>query len=124
MRLFTVLIGSVLLWSCGGKHRDDTKLLPKEKMQAVMWDILQANSYTQLFVRKDSILNPSVENMKLQQKIFEIHNVTRERFFNSYDYYATKPELMKGLIDSAIALGEREKIRMYEKRDTLPGKSR
>jgi hypothetical protein len=89
-------------------------ILGKEKMQAVMWDIIGANSFTEQFIKRDSLKNAVVENMKMQQKIFSMHNITKEDFYKSYNYYCSQPDLMRTLLDSIVARGERDRIKMIE----------
>ncbi len=111
----------VILLVCsiaGCNSRDDVSssdILSKEKMQVVMRDIIQASSFTEQFIKKDTLKNANVENMKMQQRIFLLHHISKEAFYKSYNFYSTQPELMKPLLDSIIAMGERERIDVLEK---------
>ena len=109
------LIISIVLFciiGCSGKGGKFSGMLGKEKMQAVMWDIIGADVFTEQFVKKDSLKNASVENMRLQNKIFEFHHVTRADYYKSYDYYVAHTDLMRGILDSMTAKGERDRTRM------------
>ncbi len=113
MRLLIVII--LVSWmapGCNTREGLPSGILKKEKMQAVFWDVIQAESYTTLFIKKDSLKNTNLENAKLQQHIFAIHNISKEIFYNSYDYYAAHIELMRTLLDSITARGEREKYKI------------
>ncbi len=114
MKLLIALISIVVLTGCGNKDKAPAGVLNKEKMTVVMWDLLEANSYTQQYLRRDTLKNSSIENMKMQQQIFNLHKVTKEDFYRSYDYYSTQPDQMKTLLDSIVSLGERNKIKMIE----------
>lgn len=113
-RLVVILLACSLI---GCKSNDDVSssgIINKEKMQDVMKDIIQANSFTEQFVRKDTLKNANIENMKMQQRIFLLHHVTKEEFYKSYNFYASQPELMKPIVDSIIALWESKRITMLE----------
>ena len=79
-----------------------------------MWDVIQADVFTEQFIKKDSLRNPSLENMQLQNKIFAIHKVTKVDFYKSYDYYMTHSDQMKNILDSITARAERDRSKMLE----------
>ena len=109
MRLYILLFGLIVLTSCGNDSETPKGILKPEKMQAVLWDVIKADAFTNEFIKKDSSKNPSEENMKLQQQIFAIHKVTKKDFYTSYDYYKVNTLLFKAMLDSMIARGERNK---------------
>ena len=90
--------------------------MPREKMQAVLWDILQAEAFTGSFIKKDSSKNEAAENAALQKKIFELHAISREEFTSSYDYYSAQPELMRSMLDTMSARAERERNKVMKDR--------
>jgi len=100
---------------CSNKQSKFSGILPKEKMQAVMWDIIGADVFTEQFIKKDSLKNPSVENMQLQNKIFAIHKITKVDFYKSYDYYMGHADQMRIILDSITAKAERNRTKMLEK---------
>ena len=86
--------------------------LPKEvisqnKMEAVLWDYVQADVYVKEFVNLDSIKNPEQTNALLQEEVFKKHGITRDVFNNSYKYYVTHEKLMTALLDSISANQQR-----------------
>jgi len=91
-------------------------LMDKVKMQAVLWDMLQAEAFTQNFIRKDSSKNEVLEAAVLQKKILELHKVSREDFTASYDYYSARPEVMKAILDSVSAKAERDRSKIMMQR--------
>ena len=79
--IFTSLLSIILLNSCGDKNKNaEGKILTAKEMQSVMWDILQADAFTQNFIKKDSTKKDILENAALQKKIFELHKIKREDF--------------------------------------------
>lgn len=101
--------------SCNDRQKQGV-VLSKEKMQAVLWDMLQADAFTSNFIKKDSSKNEAKENAALQKKIFELHKISREDYITSYDYYSTQPELMKIMLDSMSAKAERDRNKLMQER--------
>lgn len=107
----------VLLYSCGNKQRGQQgEILSTGKMQVVLWDMLQADAFTQNYIKRDSSKNALVENAALQKKIFELHKISREDFYTSYDYYTTHPDVMKTILDSISVKVERDRNRLMKEK--------
>ena len=109
MRLLIILLLICCATGCKEKNALPAGILKNDKMQEVFWDIIQAESFTTQFIKKDASKNAGTENAKLQQRIFLINKVSKEDFYNSYTYYATHVELMRVLLDSITAKAERAK---------------
>jgi Domain of unknown function (DUF4296) len=99
--------------SCTNKTGTPAGILGKEKMQAVMWDMIRADSFTDQFIKKDSSKNIVLENMKLQNAIFSIHKVTRSDYYKSYDYYISHTDLIRVVLDSMSAKAEMDRGELY-----------
>jgi hypothetical protein len=106
---------SGFIFSCGDKQKEG-RILNAKEMQYVMWDMLQAEAYTQNFLKKDSTKKELVENAALQKKIFELHKISREDFDNSYTYYNAHPDEMKKILDSVSAQAERSRSKVMMER--------
>jgi len=115
MKGLVVLILFFCMAGCTNKGAGLSGILDKEKMQAVMWDVIGADVFTEQFIKKDSSKNAAVENMQLQNKIFTIHNVSREEFYKSYDYYVEHTNLMKTMLDSMTTRAERNRSEMMQR---------
>ena len=89
-------------------------------MQAVLWDVLQANAFTQNFIARDSSADDSLQNAILQEKIFVLHKISREDFYTSYRYYMDKPGDMKKILDSVVAKAERNRTKIMQERYARP----
>lgn len=114
MKVLIAIISCLAFLGCSDQSAAPARLLSKTQMQVVMWDLLEANSYTQRYIKMDSLKNASLENLKMQQHIFQLHKVSKDDFYKSYDYYSTQPDQMRILLDSIVAMGERNKITMIE----------
>ncbi len=114
MRL-TVLICLLIIFSFDSCKSDNAKnILPEEKMQSVMWELIKADVYTEEFLQKDSSINAPVENAKLQDKIFNEQKITKAEFTESYDYYIAHPDKMKNIFDTILNRNSREKRRRLD----------
>ncbi len=109
------------LFSCSNK-KVPREVLGIEKMQAVYWDYLRADVFANEYVRRDSSKNPSIESARLQQKVFDLHKVSKEKFYKSYEYYLGKPLLLKEMLDTMLVrqpkIHEKENARR-RRRDSL-----
>ncbi len=117
MRILSILLWfAVLLVSCKSKQVPDGKILSSDKMQAVMWDMLQADAYTEFYLKKDSSKNIFLQNAALQKKIFSLHQISKEDFYKTYDFYSSHSSDMRILLDSISAKAERQRNKMMEKK--------
>ena len=98
----------VLIWlllitvvSCS-KSRVPKDILPPEKMQAVYWDYLKVDVFVNDYVRRDSGKNLEIESARLQNQVFQLHNISRKQFYSSYDYYLHNPGTFKPILDTLI----------------------
>jgi hypothetical protein len=106
---------AVLICSCGNRQARTGKIISSDKMQAVMWDILQAEAYTDFYLKKDSS-KMSLQNAGLQKKIFELHQISKEDFYTSFDFYSNHSGDMRIILDSVSSKAERQRNKMMEKR--------
>lgn len=97
-----LLIALVAGFLACSKSKVPSGILKPEKMQAVMWDFIRADIYANETIRRDTTKNVEVENARLQLQVFQLHKITREEFYNSYDYYLKNQELMKSMIDTML----------------------
>lgn len=106
INLFISFCISFLFFSCGDTPAG---ILNKEKMQQVYWDVMVADAQTQHYVATDSTRNDSLENAKVQQQIFALHQTTREQFYKSLEYYKANPALMNPMLDSMVSKANRDR---------------
>ena len=103
------LMASVFLFSCRNTDNMPKGVMPAEKMQAVLWEVIRAESFTNQFVKAGSTTKAWTENARLQKQIFTIHQTTREDFCRSFDYYKKHSGLLKVIMDSMISKAGRER---------------
>ena len=113
-RIFFVMVMMGFATSCG-KSDKPKDLIPQAKMERVIWDMVQADEFITNFVLKDSAkVNVNAERYKLYEQVLSLHNITKQQFKNSYDYYASRPGENKVLFDSLSARANRRMQESYK----------
>ena len=109
-----ILVGCMM--ACGNRNDLPGGIIPTKKMEAVLWDVLQADAFTEQFIKKDSSKKAAFEYAQLEQKIFAIHKVSRENFNKSYAWYKAHPAILHVVLDSITAKAERQRSAMMMKK--------
>jgi hypothetical protein len=122
MRVLIVLLIPILLSACG-KKKLPAGILDHDKMESVLWDMLQADEFLKAYMlTKDLTLNDTTEEIKMYERVFRINKVSREEFSNSFKYYQTHPDLFKILLDSLQSKKSQVPIDLHkeeQKKDTI-----
>ncbi len=114
-RLLLVCL-SAFVWcliSCTDKDKIPAGVLPKDKMQKVLWDVIQAERFRETFI-KDSSKDLKAETFKLYAQVFEIHKVTKDEFAKSYKFYMSRPDIARDMFDSLATQANRRREEMYK----------
>ena len=99
--IVAVGLSCLVLVACSGKKKLPPGIMSRDKMESVVWDLMQADQFLSDFVfNKDTSRNKLDEHLKLYQQVFEIHQISKEEFSRSFDYYRSRPVLMKEVLDS------------------------
>jgi Domain of unknown function (DUF4296) len=114
-RIALFLLVTATLIGCGEKEQSRQDIMPKAKMEKIIWDLVQADEFVQSFVLKDSnMVKVNQERYKLYEQVFRLHNTTKEQFKKSFDYYAARPTEGKIIFDSLSAKGNRRMQDVYK----------
>ena len=105
MRRLRILIFFICIFSCKSSVPKD--VLPPKKMQAVLWDVMQADEMAEYYSAKDSSFRNLSKHVEYYQKIFAIHKTNKEDFTRSLKYYENHPAALKTILDSLQKFGER-----------------
>ncbi len=84
--------------------------------------MIEADQFSKQFIVKDSAKkNVNLETMKLYNQVFQIHHISKEQFQKSYQFYISRPDILKIVFDSLSAQGSRRMQEVYQpKPATLP----
>ncbi len=114
--LLCCLVGIIV----GCSNDNDGRIIPRDSMQVIMWDMMKAD---EVFMRKlvtDSNAIKNKEDVKLYETVFRIHKISKDRFFESYRYYEAHPILLKEIVDSIDSKANRERIERYSGKRNKP----
>src|SRR5829696_1065654 len=97
MRLFFLL--SVLMFSCSGESIPKG-VFPKEKMSAVLYDIILADEWVDFKKMQDSTYMNFSKRAAIYDSIFQIHAIKKEQYQTSIRYYQSRPDFLKEIFES------------------------
>lgn len=101
MKLFLILLILPFVFACSNKNDLPDGILPRSKMQEVMWDMIRAGEFLNGFVfSRDSSIDKPAVSQKWYNKIYQVHKISKTVFDKSYAHYQDHPLLMKSLLDS------------------------
>src|SRR6185295_4458215 len=102
------------VYACSDKQYIPADVIPKEKMEKVMWDMIVADRYSALFLAKDSAkINVKTETLKLYEQVFQINKISKEEFLKSFNFYLSRPDIGKVIFDSLAVRTARQRPGMY-----------
>jgi hypothetical protein len=107
-------------WSCAGKDELPKGVLGAKAMGKVMTDIALAESYIENFYPKkangprDSAIGREVD------KVLSMHDVSQEVFRVSYQFYKSRPDLFRVILDSVVLENQRYQEKLNRNRKSGP----
>jgi hypothetical protein len=123
MRSCVFIICLFVFAACTDSEKVPKGILPMEKMESVLWDMMLADRYSAQFLLKDSATRDvKKETFQMYSQVFQLHNITRDQFITSYKYYLNRPDLGKVMFDSLGVRGSRNRDTLYKKMQELQKK--
>ena len=102
-------------YACSKKDKIPSDIIGKEKMEFVLWDMIQADRFAAQFLLKDSAKKDiRTETLVLYERVFSLHKISREQFEKSYKYYLSRPDITKVIFDSLATRAQRRKEDVYK----------
>ena len=101
--LFSFLMLSAVFFACSEKKQFPKDMIKPEKMKLLMWDFVKADVFSEEFTKREHPGTDTLENVKMQQIIFNKYKISKAEFYKSYEYYYSHPDLMNALLDSITA---------------------
>lgn len=101
----------LLLFSFTSCSSDDVPkdVMPAEKMQAVLYDVILADELADFSSLQDSNYRNLGKRTVLYDSIFQSHRITKQLFQTSLKFYQSRPDLLRTILDS-----------LHAKPDTIP----
>lgn len=114
---------ALLLVACGRKSRVPAGIMQPDKMEDVLWDMIQTGEFLSGFVLyRDTNINALIESKRWYEKVYGFHHVTQEEFKRSYTWYQDHPDMMKQLLDSLSVRKDKTPATPVETQGTVPNK--
>jgi hypothetical protein len=104
MKTLAILILISSFISC--KSSIPENIIPPKKMQAVLWDVMQADELAEYYTSSDSTFKGLARHVDYYQKVFAIHKITKNDFTSSLKYYQEHPASLKPILDSLQQFGQ------------------
>jgi hypothetical protein len=99
-KLSLVFFIASLILSCADKAKVPKDILPPEKMQLVLWDMISAGEFLNGYILNKDSADKVAESSIQYGQVFQVQHITREDFEKSWQYYRDHPALMKVVLDS------------------------
>ena len=102
--------------ACTPKEKEIPKdILPVNKMKLIVWDMTEAGAYAEYAKEKRKDTAVKTLNTASLALVLKLHNITKEDFFKSFNYYQVHPLLNKELFDSINSYGQRQRGELYKR---------
>ena len=113
MRLI-ILILLIFAFSCGRKDKVPEGVLEPAKMEKVMTDLLMSESFAESYLLIDTSKKRDEWFTGELNKVLALQDVTQDQVRKSLDFYKTRPDLFKVIIDSINARAQRNRDKVYD----------
>lgn len=97
-----IFLLSLFFGACKNSSVPD-EILPPEKMQNVLYDIIRADEMVDFLRMSDSTYRPFAKRTALYDTVFGLHGVQKETFQQSLRYYQGRPDLLKEIMEDMHA---------------------
>ena len=94
-----------MLLSCGPRSSTPEGILPPDRMEAVLWDLIRSGEFLNGYLLyKDTMTDRTAESLKWYDKVLAMHKLSKQEFRHSYDWYRENPKMMTEVLDSLSRL--------------------
>jgi len=115
MRKGFILFITLIFLGIGCKTDTPPKnILAPEKMQSVLSDILLAESFAESYLAVDTTKKLKQLYAQELDKVMAVHKISQKEFRISMNYYKTRPDLLKVIMDTVNNRAIREKDKMFK----------
>lgn len=101
MKTCSFIIALLLFYSsCNSKAEVPEGILPTEKMEQILLDMVRADEIINRQIYADSVYKTMGGRTRIYQDVFTKHKLTKEQFKKSLNFYQNRPDLLKIVLDS------------------------
>lgn len=95
------LLALLLFPACSPKESRPADVLPPDKMEIVLWDMVNAAEFYNAFInRLDSSFNKDSAKDATYASVYRLHGIDKKQFERSYSWYQQHPDKMAVVLDS------------------------
>jgi len=95
-----LLFIAIFLAACSGSTAIPKEILPPDKMGSVLYDVVQADEMVDYLKGKESTFQHFEKRTALYDTVLTIHGITKTAFKRSMDFYESRPDLLKEMLDN------------------------
>ncbi|MBN8862152.1 MAG: DUF4296 domain-containing protein [Sphingobacteriales bacterium] len=89
------------MMACNRGPKVPKGVLQPDKMEDVLWDMIQTGEFLSGYVLyRDTNINAVLESQRWYEKVYSFHQISKEDFKRSYNWYRDHPDMMKRILDS------------------------
>lgn len=96
-KLLLILVVAI---GCNSKPELPKNILPQQKMQAIMLDLIQVDGRIANALPADSLIRLPGSRYRMYQQVLALHGTNKAAFQKSLQYYEQNPPLLKEVIDA------------------------
>lgn len=101
MKKIIIIISFLLLISCSKNFNQNKDILPEEKFIEITIDIQKAQALVNF--KSDSLQNVrSIRLNSYNEEVLNKHNVTKEKYNKSVEYYTSKPDKFNKIMEEVV----------------------
>jgi hypothetical protein len=120
MRRLVFVLAVSFVTACANSDAIPRDILSKQKMETIIWQLIQSDEYVNIGLSKDTTKKISAEKMKIYQQVFDLNGVSMGEFKKSYQFYMEHPNISKEMFDSISVRANRQHMEIYTgKKDSL-----
>lgn len=119
MRCTLFLFFIVIVVSCNNLSKQGEEILNEDKMAAVIYDVLLAESFAESYLMKDTMKNKDSILKIEMDKVLKVHSISSQTFAKSYLFYKSNPLTLEHILDSANERAVRERTDVFLKRTPI-----
>ena len=113
MRNILTVITVLFAIACSSPNKIPDDVLSIDKMKPIVWDMMRAGVLAQNLSGIDTVKLRKQSESKYQE-VFSVYGITKDEFYNSYQYYVEHPDKQKILLDSVVSYANRKRMVLFE----------
>ncbi len=120
MRILVFVLVVSMIAACANNDAIPAGIIPKQKMETIVWQLIQSDEYGNILGNRDSLKKTSAEKMTIYQQVFDLNSISLVDFKKSYLFYMEHPNISKLMFDSISARANRQHMEIYNvKKDSV-----